>query len=256
MERKPYDLDKLFVGNYELFTEVVRNPKTIFVYDADLILINLAKIVTDDFCKKYGINVDLNDYDSWRYLTKLAEENGLSKNEIEHAEDGWFSPDLIRIANRYLYIKPLLNRTVSLYGPKNNFVLTARNPGLRDATLENFKRELPMILPENILMRKSGGITSHEDTAVYKAGELERLSKIAPWVVFIDDSITFVKTALDRNIDNLVVVNVPFGKMNPDFKHDMFIIINRYPDSHQGMYPLMDVFNRATAGMKPLVAHY
>ncbi len=248
MERKPYHLENLFNGNLQLFKEIVGNPNTIIVYDADLTLINLAKDVSDDFYIKHGIKVNLDDYDSWNYLTKVAKENNLSNDDIEHAEDGWYSADLIKRAHRYLYIKPLVNKTISLYGQKNNYVLTARNPDLRKATEESFKRELPLILFENILMRKDGGIISHEDTAIYKAGELERLSKMAPWVVFVDDSITFTRTALNSGIKNLLVVNVPFGKMQPDFCHDQLIVIDRYPSMEQGMYPLMDLFDRAIKG--------
>lgn len=193
MERKPYIFNELFNGNWELFKEVVNNPKTIVVYDADLTLINLAKVVSEDFYNKHGIKININDYDSWTYLTKVAKENGLDADAIEHAEDGWYSADCIKRAHRYL----LIEKTVSLYGQKNNYVLTARHPGLRKVTEENFKRELPLILPENILMRKNGGIINNEDTGVYKT------------VVFIDDSITFVKTALDSGIGNLLVVNVP-----------------------------------------------
>lgn len=248
MERRPYIFNELFSGNWDLFKEAVRNPKTIIVYDADLTLINLAKNVGENFYKKHGIKIDINDYDSWTYLTKVAKENKLSKGKIKHAEDGWYNADLIKRAHRYLYIKPLVNKTISLYGQKNNYVLTARNPDLRKATEESFKRELPLILFENILMRKDGGIISHEDTAIYKAGELERLSKMAPWVVFVDDSITFIRTALNSGIKNLLVVNVPFGKMQPDFCHDQLIVIDRYPSMEQGMYPLMDLFDRAIKG--------
>lgn len=162
-------------------------------------------------------------------------------------EDDWYAKKPLSDAPRYLYIKPVVQKTISLYGPENNFVLTSRNPGLTEMTHEWFKREKLEILESNILMRKNGGIVCQTETAKFKVSELKRLSKMAPWVVFIDDSVDFIKAVAESDIYNCLMVNIPLGKIRPDFNHKHLIIMNRYPTGLQAMYPLMDAIDRAIA---------
>ena len=245
-ENTPYRLDDNFYGNKELFKTVFQNPETIVVYDIDGILADTPKIVLKNFSNKHGINVNPEEIDNWTYLSDVSIRNNLDKDSIKHAEDDWYAKGPLYEAPRYLYIKPVVQKTISLYGQENNFVLTSRNPSLAEMTHKWFEREKLGILESNILMRKSGGIVNHAETAEYKVGQLKELSKIAPWVVFIDDSVAFIKAVVDSDIKNCLMVNIPLGIIRPNFSHERLIVINRYPVRIQAMYPLMDAINRAT----------
>lgn len=242
MVENPYVWSELFGGNWSLFKEAVINPKTIFVYDIDGILANSAKIVFADFVKKTGIYASPLEINEWNFLSSLAKKLGLTTEQILHADDGWYDPELLLAAETYLYIKPVVQRTTSLVGPDNNFVLTSRNFRLRDSTNKWVGRKFPEILEQNILMRDSDLIGATE----FKVDNLDRLSKVGPWVVFIDDALDFVDASLKAKIPNLVVVNIPMGKYWPNFRHDQLILINRYPKRIQAMYPFMDAVFMAT----------
>lgn len=172
--------------------------------------------------------------------------NNLDEEAIKHAEDDWYAEKPLYEAPRYLYIKPVVQKTISLYGKENNFVLTSRNPGLTQMTHEWFRREKLEFLESNILMRKDGGIVSQVETAKFKVSRLKELSKISPWVVFIDDSTNFIKAVADSDIGNCLMINIPLGKIRPDFNHKHLIVMNRYPVGLQAMYTLMDAIDRAT----------
>jgi hypothetical protein len=249
MERKPYIFSELFIGDENLFQEVLQNPETIFVYDIDGILANTPKVVFDKFSKKNGIAVKEFEMTKWNYLTELLKSNGFGKEAVEHAEDDWFKPEVLVAARRFLYIRPVVEKTVNFYGADRNFILTSRNPYFKPSTIEWIAREFPKIRSENVFIRDSGGIDL-EISAKFKAEKLGLLAKKAPWVVFVDDSTDFVKAALTDGIQNCLVVNIPQGKIMPDFRHERLIIIKRYPEELQAMYPFMDAVNRALDGCK------
>lgn len=244
MERKPFIWSELFIGNEKLFQEVLRNRETIFVYDIDGILINSAKEVYRRFTEKNGILAEPAEINRWDYLTELSKKAGLAKDTIKHAEDDWFKADVLSVSQRYLYIRPALDMTIKYYGADRHFVLTSRNPYLKTSTVDTLIHEFPKIKTENIFIRDNGGIDL-VDSAKFKVEKLQMLAKKAPWVVFVDDSIDFVKAVLDDGIENCLVVNIPQGKTMPDFRHERLIVIKRFPEEIQAMHPFMHAVERA-----------
>jgi len=181
----------------------------------------------------------------------LARKSGLSEEAIKHADDDWFKPEVLRVAQKYLYIRPVVEKTVNYYGPGRNFVLTSRNPYLKQSTIDYYADEFPKIRSENILIREDGGIDMAH-SAGFKVKNLKALAEIAPWVVFVDDSTDFTKAVIDANIPNCLVINIPLGKTMPDFRHERLIVIKRYPEYLQAMYPLMFMVDRAINGRTSL----
>lgn len=243
MERKPFNWSELFEGNWNLLKEGLNNPETIFVYDMDGILTNTSKAVLENFSKKYGVRADPTEIDEPLYLTNLAKKKGLGTDVIEHAEDGWFEPDLLLAAQRYLYTKSTVLKTIRLYGADRNFVLTSRNHEVGDITIDWFARELPEIKRENILIRNYGDV-GRVDSVRFKVENLKILARKAPWVVFVDDSVKFCKAALSE-VENCLVIFIPVGKMVPGFSHERLFVIKRYPNDIQAIYPLVFALDKA-----------
>jgi hypothetical protein len=245
MERKPnlqenisFNWSEHFIGNWDLFQKVLKNKETIFVYDIDAILADTAEVVLKRFSERTGIKTNSSEIDRWDYLTNLATIHGLGDYEINNAENDWFKSEVLMAAKRLLYIRPVVQKTLNYYGPERNFVLTSRNPNLKASTMDWFTRELPEIKSDNILIRQDGGIDM-VNSAKFKVGSLQTLAEKAPWVVFVDDHTGFVKAVLENGIKNCLVVNIPQGKIMPDFSHERLVVIKRYPDEYQAMYPFM-----------------
>jgi len=224
-----------------LFKEALGNPGTIFVYDMDGVLADSPKIVLQNFTEKNGIKVNPAEIDEYAYLTKILKQNGFSRKQIKHAEDDWFDPKVLHKAQRYLYIKPVVEKTIAAYGAKNNYVLTVRDPDFTDSSLDWLTHQFPKFLPENLMIRTNKKM----DGTYFKVGCLTILAQTAPWVVYIDDSTDFTKAAVMAGIENCIAVNVPIGKTMPDFRHERLIIIKRYPNELQAMYPFMYAVDRA-----------
>lgn len=242
-EYAPYRFNELFSGNWKLFQEALKNHQTVFVYDNDGIISDTAKIVYERFNQANGTSAQTSEITSWNYLTEYAKEQNLDQTIIEHAEDDFYDPGVLRQADRLLYIKPAINKTIKTYGAQNNYILTSRNPKLWYVTRKWFKEQFPEILPKNILIRKDGDKTNGED---FKVQKLQKLASEAPWVVFIDDASQFVNAVLKVHISNCLVVNIPQGKIMPETTNEHLFVIKRYPDSIQAMYPLMDAIDRAS----------
>jgi 5'(3')-deoxyribonucleotidase len=242
MERQPYRFSELFTGNWELFEKAVRSPETVFVYDNDGIISDTSKEVFKRFNQEYGVSAKTSDISKWSYLTEYAKERGMSKEAVDHAEGYFYDPDVLEKAQDNLYIKPVINKTLSYYGPERNFILTSRNPEFKDVTLSWFKAKFPGIIPENILMRDDNDHSTVED---FKIRKLREIASSAPWIVFVDDGLKFVQAAVEADIPNCLVVNIPQGKTKPDFAHEHLFVINRYPDELQAVYPFMDALDRA-----------
>lgn len=240
----PQILENWFFGNWEIFCEAINNPETIFVYDIDGILIDSPAKIFGNFTKRTGIYADPTEIDRLDYLTHLARISGLDEEIVKHAEDEWYMPEPLRAAHRYLYIKPVVERTLRLYGPGKNYILTSRNPGLKEITLESIGKNFPGILPENILITEDDEV----DRAVFKAKNLKKLAKIAPWVIFVDDSVDFAKAALGNGTKNCIVVNIPTGKTVPGFEHERLVYIKRFPARLQAMWPFMRSVQIASEG--------
>lgn len=254
MERQPYHFPELFTGDWDLFKKVLQNRQTVFVFDMDGILANSAKIVLAKFTEKTGVAVKPSEIDGWDFLTNLARKSGLSEETIEHAEDDWYKAEVLGNAQRYLYIRPVIQKTVGYYGSANNFVLTSRNHTLRESTSSWFRQKLPEIHDENIIMRKEGDLRK---SVPFKVDNLRIFAEAAPWIIFIDDNIDFIKGSLEAKIPNCLTVYVPLGKNMPDIRHERLILIKRYPNEIQAMYPLMDAIGRAISqdGNNDSVAH-
>ncbi len=243
-EKRPFIWSELFIGNWKLFRDAIQNPETIMVYDIDGILAYSAEKVLKRFSDEYGIDTSPAKINGWGYLTNLATDAGCTAERIEHAEDFWYDPQLLLTVRKYLYIKPVVSKTIDLFGPERNYVLTSRNPEFKDTTTNWLAREFPEILKKNIMIRDNKNI----DSAGFKAGCLRNLAKTAPWVIFIDDATDFVKSAVDSKIDNLVAINIPQGVVMPNFRHEQLIVIKRYPENIQAMYPLMFAVDKAVDG--------
>ena len=241
MEREPFDMRELFIGDRNLFNEVLRNRETIFVYDIDGILANSTKVVYRKFTEKTGIFANPTEINNFHYLTNLAKNANLSEEMVMHAEDDWYDSKVLDLAQKFLYITPVVNKTLSFYGRDRNFVLTSRNPDLKESTLDWFSRKYPEFNPNNILIRDNHNI----DPADFKVDSLRILSKNVPWVVFIDDSVDFIGAVLADGIKNCLVINIPQGKVMPGFEHEHLILIKRYPENLQAMYPFMYVVDKA-----------
>lgn len=241
-EYAPYRFNELFSGNWKLFQEALKNPQTIFVYDNDGIISNTAKLVYERFNQANGTSAQLSEITSWNYLAEYAKSQNLSPEVIKHAEDDFYNPSVLRQAERLLYIKPVIKKTIDIYGASNNYILTSRNPELWYVTRKWFKEKFPEILPKNILIRKDGDKTNGED---FKVQNLSKLASKTPWIVFIDDASQFVNAVLKAQISNCLVVNIPQGKIMPETTNEHLFVIKRYPDSIQAMYPLMDAIDRA-----------
>lgn len=235
MEREPFDMRELFIGNRNLFNEVLGNRETIFVYDIDGILADSAKVVYKKFTEKTGTFANPIEMNDFHHLVSLAEKANLSEDEIAHAEDGWYDSSVLSLSQKFLYITPVVKKTLSFYGRDRNFVLTSRNPDLKKSTLDWFSQKYPEFNPNNILIRDKDSI----DPAEFKVAKLRILSGIAPWVVFVDDSVDFIGAVLADGIKNCLVINIPQGKIMPDSRHERLIIFKRYPEEIQAVYPLM-----------------
>lgn len=244
-EYAPYRFNELFIGNWKLFSEALNNPQTVFVYDNDGIISDTAKIVYDRFNQANGTSVKTSDIISWTYLTEYAVKQNLNLEVVKHAEDDFYDPSVLRKADRFLYIKPVIDKTIKTYGASNNYILTSRNPDLWYVTRKWFKKQFPEILPKNILIRKDGDKIKGED---FKVQNLQNLASKAPWVVFIDDAPMFVNAVLEAKIPNCLVVNIPPGKTMPENSNKHLFIIKRYPNELQAMYPFMDAVDRALLG--------
>ena len=242
MERQPYRFSELFTGDWKLFEKVIKNPETVFVYDNDGIFSDTSKEVYKRFSEKHGIPVKTSDINGWTYLTDVARNAGLTEDAINHAEDDFYSPEVLEKSQSILYVKPVIQKTLKHYGPERNFILTSRNPEFKDVTLNWFERRFPEIKPENILIRSNG---DNLGGAEFKIQKLKEIASKAPWVVFIDDALKFVQAAIEADIPNCLVVNIPQGKTMPDFTHERLFVIKRYPDGLQAIYPFMDALDRA-----------
>jgi hypothetical protein len=241
MERKPFYWREMFTGNWDLFQKVLQNPETIFVYDIDGIWANSPKIVLKRFTEKTGIKTNPAEIDEWNYLTNLVKKAGLDGDYIKNAEVDWYEPEILAFAQKYLYITPVIDKTLGYYGPARNFALTSRDPKFKESTTDWVSWKIPKFKTENILIRSD----SETNPSVFKVDNLIRLASNAPWVVYIDDHTEFTKAAVEANISNCLVVNIPLGKIMPDFRHDRLIVIKRYPEYLQAMYPLMFMIDKA-----------
>ncbi len=246
MERQPYRFPELFTGNWELFEKAVRNPETFFVYDIDGIIANTPKIVLKRFTEKTGVETNPAEINELNYLTRVATSAKLDPECIKDVEADWYNPSVLANAQRYLYIAPVIDKTLEYYGSKRNFALTARNPAFKESTIEWFAKNVPKFDKENLLIRENKDIES----SIFKAANLVRLAKNAPWIIYVDDSIEFTKAALDANIENCLVINIPLGKIMPNFQHEHQFILKRYPEHLQAMYPFMDALYRALRDVK------
>lgn len=232
---------KWFYGNWDLFLEVVRNPSSKIVLDADGILVNSTKPVFTNYERESGVKVKASEIDRWDFLTEVSKRADLPQDKIDHAEDGWFDANVLGQAKKYPFMKLAVDSMISHAGAENVYVLTSRNPNLRDSTERTLFDQYPKILPENLLIRQNKYVPSNE----FKAGCLWWLAQTAPSVIFIDDSQDFIKAALDAKIPNLLAINIPQGVTWPGFSNENLVVIKRYPQSAQSLIPFWYYYNKA-----------
>lgn len=249
MERKPFRLtDYLYYcGDWNMFLSAINNPDTIYIFDADGILIDSPKKVFSDFSEKTGIQVDPTQIDRFEVLTHIAIKEGLAQSLIDTAEDGWYDSKILGGSPRYFFSKPILNLTMRLVGPERNYVLTSRLPNLEDSTQKWLRKEHPLLPAENLLIRTSGT----ESETVFKVGQIGKLSEKAPYVIYFEDSIKFVKAVLEDGPLNCVVVNIPLGQIRPDLEHERLFVVGRYLYDCQGMYPIYRLLKEAITSNTP-----
>ena len=113
-KNRPFRWREMFDGDLDLFQEAVGNPETIFVYDIDGILANSPKIVLKKFTEKTGIRTNPAEIDEWNYLTNLAKKAGLSGENIKDAEVDWYEPEVLAVAQKYLYITPVVEKNLKI----------------------------------------------------------------------------------------------------------------------------------------------
>lgn len=244
MERLTYRFNDLFFGDLELFKNAFNNPSSVIFYDGDGILFNTPKVVLKRFTKETGIATNQSEIDSWDFLTELATKAGLPSDVVKHVEDGWYDPNTLYEATRYLYMKSVVGKTIARFGNSRNFVLTAREPFLTDSTRASLIKNYPEIPLENLLIRNSSEVNI--GSSDFKVSKLSEMAKIAPWVILIDDAEENVKSMLNTDIKNLLVVNVPLGKTTVNIQDPRLVVIKRFPEDIQAMYPLMDAIDRVT----------
>lgn len=231
--------------NIHYLKSALADPETIFIFDADGIIVNSPAEVYRIFNTKvssFDVTVNPMDADHFHYLTKIAKLNNLPQEVIEKAEEDWYKNMPLYRSEPYDGMRKVVDETIGLSGRNRNYVLTARMPKLSRATHLWFCLNLPKKIPQdNILIR---GKNSSVKSDAFKVGKIKEKAETTTWVVFFDDSTKFVKSVSDANIDNCVVVNVPIGKIRPDFSHERLIVLGRYPEKEQSMYPLLDLIRR------------
>lgn len=242
-EFEPYRLGELFKGNWDLFKEAVNSPNVVFVYDADGIIIDSPASVLLEFALKNRVRTDKQEIDRWNYLTYIAQTAGLDETVIKSAEDGWYKSEVLLEAPRYLYIRPVIDETISIAGIDKNFVLTSREPHLKESTLASLRIHAPEIPEKNILIRSVD--EANVKPTDFKVNCIKKLAEKASWIVFIEDSTKYIKSVLDSGPENCLAINVPLGKIRPDFAHERLIVVERFPKRHQGMYVLLDMLSKA-----------
>jgi hypothetical protein len=243
MERLKFNLpDYLYYGDWDFLKSAVNNKNNIFIYDIDGILINSTEPVFSNFNRLTGLDVRPTQIDGWDSLTNFARANNLSEELVLNAEDGWYDEEVLKEAQRYLYIKPVVRMTIGLTGQERNCILTSRNPNLRDVTIRNIRQEFPFFLEENIYIRSEAYELSE---SAFKAQVVSEKSVNVPWVILFEDSTKYVERVLLDGPDNCIVINVPLGKIRPNFVHERLFVVGRYPDDKQGMYPLYKFMKEA-----------
>ncbi len=243
-EFAPYRLDSLFSGDRILFNEVFGNPLSVVCYDGDGILLNSPKVVLENFTCKTGINTHQKDIDDWNYLAILAKKNGYSTESANNLQSGWYDPELLKKAGRYLYMRPVVQETVKRFGRERNFVLTARMPELMDSTRYSLRKNYSDIPVENLLIRDETNVGV--ESSIFKSQKLREKAELSPWVILIDDTSENIQAAIEAKIDNLLLIYVPLGRISVDFKHPQVVTIKRFPEESQSMYPLMDAIGKVS----------
>jgi hypothetical protein len=138
-------------------------------------------------------------------------------------------------------MRSAVEQTIHYQGPQNNFVLTSRESYFKPSTFRWVAKQYPGIPKENVLIRDVDTVKP----TFFKADNLARHAKSAPWVVLVDDSTKYIQAALDAGIPNLLAINIPLGKTMPEFSHKQLVVIKRYPEEIQAMYPFYNAVDRA-----------
>lgn len=257
MERnalRPIDLVQLNTAELVSFGDVENLEKALahkrvgFIYDADGIIVNLPASVVPDFNRLTGLKYHPSLIENWKSLQDEVVMRASKKHLAGVAQNGWYDVGLVKIAPAYIYGLRLAKLTLGIWGPANNFVLTARTkyPELAPATREWFSEKLPKMRTGNIKF-------NHK-----KGPEVAELAMRLDWLVYFEDSSENIEDVLagEQPVKNCTVVQVPLGKIQPDFFHDQLIVVNRYPQLIQEMYPAYRLVKEAAERAGYDVAQY
>lgn len=230
---------------YNRLSDFLNDKQTVHLYDADGIVIDSPRQVISQFNKQvlsqFGIETDPSEVDRWGYLTYFSQLNDLPYEVILKAEDDWYDSETLEKSPRYSWIKPVLLSSLNKSGINRNFILTARLPELKQTTVDWFSKHFPDFDSDNILIRES--LT--DDPSTFKAETVAFFAEKYPQVIVYEDSVEYSKAILDEELPNCIVILVPLGNIRPGFDNDNLIVLRRYPNELQAMYPLYDLVKRA-----------
>jgi hypothetical protein len=250
-KRPEYNFDQqVLYGNAEKFIEILATPNVKVVYDSDGIKANSPKITVGKFnLLREDFNFRPHQITCWDQLTQWALSEGLDADLIATAEDVWYDPDILKLAEPYLYSRPMVKKSMKLSGQENNFVLTSRRPGLSDVTYKWYARHF-QFLNENILIRNDEDNLSGVE---FKKREIEKLVQLArrqeTYVILVEDTGKNIKEVgefiLSRGYDNYCAIHMPIGLIKPEYFAENLLILKRYPFEEQGIYPLFDLMRKS-----------
>jgi hypothetical protein len=235
MERISLKNFEHFSGNWKTFVEVFRTKNIAIVRDSDMVDVNSAHSVFGTINQKYpGADLHPMNVDRWDYVSTMLAMGGHEQDK-NIAEAAWYDAAVLASSPRQLFSRPLIRMLNGHVGKENLYVLTAREPYLKDITQEWYSTEMPgLVIESNILIRSD----DTEDSVAFKVKTISRLAKMYDWVLYFEDAGKYVEAVLSEpGLENCFVVQHPLGKTEPTKAHDRLAVIGRYPAGCQGMYP-------------------
>lgn len=208
------------------------------VEDSDGVGINSPKNVHQICENETGVELRPYKTDRWNYISYTLVNNGKSTSEANKYEGLWYSSSVLRKSEPYLFMRPLVRTLIKHLGRERQYVLTARRPDLKEATIESYKCHYPEIPSENILIRDNDLLDSEK----FKKDEIAKLMPC----IFIEDTFANLKPILnDPSFAKCLCIHIPLGVIKPEFHHERLIVVKRFPFKEQGMYPLFKLFERS-----------
>lgn len=228
-------MEHIASGNLYLLDAFLRNENTEIIFDSDGVKINSPKKVLGIYNSKNNHVLRQHEIDCWDFMTQQGMLHGLSYDEANKFEELWYKPEVLGDSEPYLFMRPLIRMLARRRDPNKTFVLTARKPHLKEATIESYKCHFPQIPEENILIRENELMGSE----AFKKVEIKKRMPC----IFVEDSFANLEPILnDPAFANCLCVHVPLGLVKPNFHHERLIVLKRFPLIEQGMRPLYEMF--------------